>query len=75
MTERKKITLELSKEEEVQFLHDFLGNIVIGNPFATSRRHSDSVIYKLGDKGIRYEEEEDRFYLKVKELMYIEFIA
>ena len=73
MSERKKITLELSKEE-AQFLHDFLGNVVTGNPEATSRRYSDSVIYKLEDKGIRYEEE-DRFYLKVKELTYIEFIA
>ena len=72
MSERKKITLELSKEE-AQFLHDFLGNVVIGNP-VTSRRYSDSVIYKLEDKGIRYEEE-DRFYLKVKEVTYIEFIA
>lgn len=72
MSERKKITLELSKEE-AQFLHDFLGNVVVGNPVATSRRHSDNIIYKLEDKGIRYEEE--RFYLKVKELMYIEFIA
>lgn len=72
MSERKKITLELSKEE-AQFLHDFLGNVVIGNPLS-SRRHSDSIIYKLEDKGIRYEEE-DRFYLKVKELTYIEFIA
>lgn len=73
MSERKKITLELSKEE-AQFLHDFLGNVVIGHPTMTSRRYSDSVIYKLEDKGIRYEEE-DRFYLKVKELTYIEFIA
>lgn len=72
MSERKKITLELSKEE-AQFLHDFLGNVVIGNPLS-SRRHSDSIIDKLEDKGIRYEDE-DRFYLKVKELMYIEFIA
>lgn len=72
MSERKKITLELSKEE-AQFLHDFLGNVVIGNPM-TSRRHSDSVIYKLEDKGVRYEEE-DRFYLKVNDLQCIEFIA
>ena len=73
MSERKKITLELSKEE-AQFLHDFLGNVVTGNPTATSRRYSDSVIYKLEDKGIRYEEE-DRFYLKVNDLQRIEFIA
>lgn len=73
MSDRKKITLELSKEE-AQFLHDFLGNVVIGSPTATSRRHSDSIIYKLEDKGIRYEEE-DQFYLKVNELTYIEFIA
>lgn len=73
MSERKKITLELSKEE-AQFLHDFLGNVVSGHPTMTSRRYSDSIINKLEDKGVRYEEE-DRFYLKVKELMYIEFIA
>lgn len=73
MSERKKVTLELSKEE-AQFLHDFLGNVVIGHPVLTSRRYSDSIIYKLEDKGIRYEEE-DQFYLKVKELMYIEFIS
>ena len=72
MSERKKITLELSKEE-AQFLHDFLGNVVIGHPTMTSRRHSDSIIDKLKDKGVRYEE--DRFYLKVEELMYIKFIA
>lgn len=72
MSERKKITLELSKEE-AQFLHDFLGNVVVGNP-TTRRRYSDGIIYKLEDKGIRYEEE-DRFYLKVNELTYIEFIA
>ena len=73
MSERKKVTLELSKEE-AQFLHDFLGSVVIGHPVLTSRRYSDSIIYKLEDKGIRYEEE-DKFYLKVNELMYIEFIA
>ena len=72
MNDLDTVTVELSKEE-AQFLHDFLGNVVIGHP-ATSRRHSDSVIYKLEDKGIRCEEE-DRFYLKVKELTYIEFIA
>lgn len=73
MTERKKITLELSKEE-AQFLHDFLGNVVVGHPTMTSRRHSDSIIDKLEDKGIRYEEE-DQFYLKVNDLQCIEFIA
>lgn len=73
MSERKKITLEMSKEE-AQFLHDFLGNVVVGNPVTTHRRHSDSIICKLEDEGIRYEEE-DRFYLKVNELTYIEFIA
>lgn len=67
-----KITVELSKEE-AQFLHDFLGNVVIGNP-VTSRRHSDNVITKLEDKGIRYGDDDD-FYKLVKKVEYIEFIA
>lgn len=67
-----KITVELSKEE-AQFLHDFLGNVVIGNP-VTSRRYSDSIIYKLEDKGIRYGDDDD-FYKLVKKVEYIEFIA
>ena len=73
MIERKKITLELSKEE-AQFLHDFLGNVVTGHPTMTSRRYSDSVINKLEDKGIHYKYGE-YFARLVKQVQYIEFIA
>ena len=71
MDDLNTITVELSKEE-AQFLHDFLGNVVTGNP-ATSRGHSDSVITKLEDKGIRYEWDDD-FCKLVKKMEYIEFI-
>ena len=68
-----KITVELSKEE-AQFLHDFLGNVVIGHPMLTSRRHSDSVICKLEDKGVHYDKQYP-FYQLVDHVEYIRFIA
>ena len=72
MDDLNTITVELSKEE-AQFLHDFLGNVVIGHP-SSSRRHSDNVITKLEDKGIRYGDDHD-FCKLVKKVEYIEFIA
>ena len=73
MNDHKKITVDLS-EEEAQFLHDFLGNVVIGHPTTTSRRHSDSIIFKLEDKGVRYDDE-NQLYLKINKVTFIEFIA
>ena len=68
-----KITVELSKEE-AQFLHDFLGNVVIGHPMLTSRRYSDGVICKLEDKGVHYNKQYP-FYQLVDHVEYIRFIA